>query len=57
VILQFVIIAACVFLVIRGINKVKAKVEERKEPVLEAPAQKPEDILLLEEIRDLLKKQ
>ena len=54
--LQFVIIAACVFLVIRGINKVKAKAEEKKEPAPKAPVQKPQDILLLEEIRDLLKK-
>jgi large conductance mechanosensitive channel len=49
VIIQFLIIALTIFLVVRGIGKLKKKQEE-------APAAKPADIVLLEEIRDLLKK-
>lgn len=50
---SFLIIAFCLFLIVKGINALKRKkVEEIKE---EEP-KKPEDIALLEEIRDLLKK-
>ena len=49
VILQFLIIAVVIFFIIKGLNKFK-----KKEP--EAPAKKPDDVILLEEIRDLLKK-
>ena len=50
---SFLIIAFCLFLIVKGINALKRKkVEEIKE---EAP-EKPADIALLEEIRDLLKK-
>lgn len=51
VILNFVIVAFCIFLVVKAMNKFKKK-EEKKE---EAP-KKPDDVVLLEEIRDLLKK-
>ena len=52
VVFDFIIIAFCIFLVIKGINKIKrTKKEEPIEP--EAPS---EDIVLLTEIRDLLKK-
>ena len=49
---DFLIIAFCLFLVVKMINKFK------KQPKVEepAPAPKPDDIVLLEEIRDLLKK-
>lgn len=56
-IIDFIIVAFCVFLLVRFVNKLheltekKAKKEEKKEET-----KKPEDILLLEEIRDLLKK-
>ena len=59
VILDFIIIALCIFLVIRGINKVKTKMAKAEEPAPEepaAPAEPSEDIKLLTEIRDLLKK-
>ena len=52
VILNFLIVALCIFLVIKDMNKFKKKEEEKKE---EAP-KKPDDVVLLEEIRDLLKK-
>ena len=49
---DFLIIAFVIFLVIKAINKVKKK--EAEEPA--APVAPPEDIELLREIRDLLKK-
>ena len=56
-IVDFLIIAFAIFTMIKGINKLKriAEPEEPKAP--EAPASKPDDVVLLEEIRDLLKKQ
>ena len=51
-IVDFIIIAFCVFLFTKLINKFKKK-EEKK---AEAP-KKSDEVLLLEEIRDLLKKQ
>ena len=56
-IVDFLIIAFAIFTMIKGINKLKriAEPEEPKAP--EAPAPKPDDVVLLEEIRDLLKKQ
>jgi large conductance mechanosensitive channel len=49
--ISFVIIAFAVFLLIRTINKIR----EAEAP--EAPPATPEDILLLREIRDALRKQ
>lgn len=51
-IINFLFIALTLFVIIKFINRVKPKKEEPKEKV-ETPA----DIKLLEEIRDLLKKQ
>ena len=50
-IIDFLIIAFAIFMMIKGMNKLKR--EKPAEP--EAPAAKPDDIVLLEEIRDLLK--
>jgi len=49
-IIDFLIVAACIFTVVKLINKFKRKKEE-------SPAKpvKTDDVLLLEEIRDLLK--
>lgn len=52
VIIDFLIIAFCIFVVIKALNKLKK--EKPAEP--EAPAEPSEDIKLLSEIRDLLKK-
>lgn len=49
-IIKFIFIAFVLFLMVKGINKMK------KEEVVEAPAATPEDITLLREIRDALKK-
>ena len=58
VIFDFLIIAWCIFMVIKGINKLtsltKKEEEAPAEPAPEPPT--PEDILLLREIRDSLKK-
>ncbi len=48
-IVQFVIVAFAIFLVVKAINRL------HKKPA-EAPAATPEDILLLREIRDTLRK-
>jgi len=49
---DFIIIALAIFLVIKAINKFKKKEEEKPA----APAEPSEDVVLLREIRDLLKK-
>ena len=53
-IIKFVIIALAVFLIVKFINKLMS-LKKKPEPKDEPP-KKPEDIVLLEEIRDLLKK-
>lgn len=52
-VISFIIIAFAIFLLIRGINKLKRK-EEEKPPAPPAP---PKEELLLTEIRDILKAQ
>jgi len=54
VIIDFILIALCIFCVIKAINKAKS-LTEKKEEAPEEPAAKPDDVVLLEEIRDLLK--
>lgn len=49
-VISFVIVVFCVFIVIRNMNTLKKKEEEK------APSKPPEEIKLLTEIRDLLKK-
>lgn len=51
VIIEFLIIAFCIFLVIKGINSLKRKEEEAPA----APPEPPKEEVLLTEIRDLLK--
>ena len=58
VVVDFLIVAFCIFLLIKAINKassLRKKEEEAAPAEPEAPAPKPEDVVLLEEIRDLLK--
>ncbi len=59
VVVDFLIVAFCIFMVIKGINKLSnlKKKEEEAPAEPEAPAPKPDDVVLLEEIRDLLKNQ
>ena len=49
---DFFIIALCIFLMIKAMNSFRKKEEEQPE----APAATPEDIELLREIRDELKR-
>jgi large conductance mechanosensitive channel len=50
VVINFVILAFVIFLIVRSANKMKRKAEDA------APAPDPEEIQLLREIRDSLKK-
>jgi len=52
-VIDFMIIAMAIFVAIKAINRLKRKEEAPAEP--EAPAPDPEDVVLLREIRDLLK--
>ncbi len=53
-IINFVLVAFSVFIVVKQVNRLKKK-EEAAAPA-PAPAPTPEDVVLLREIRDLLKK-
>jgi len=50
---DFIIVALCLFIVIKIMNEARKRFEEKK---LEKPAEAPADIKLLTEIRDLLAK-
>jgi len=57
VVFDFLIVAWCIFMVVKGINKVKdLKKKEEEAPAEPAEPVVPEDIQLLREIRDSLKK-
>ena len=49
---NFAILAFCIFMLVKAMNKLKKKEEAKPAPVAEVPA----DVKLLTEIRDLLKK-
>ena len=53
-VIDFLIVAGAVFIAVKAINSLKRKKEEEPEA---APAAPSEDIVLLSEIRDLLKQQ
>ncbi|MDI9490764.1 MAG: large-conductance mechanosensitive channel protein MscL [Clostridiaceae bacterium] len=54
-IINFLIIALCIFLVVKGINKLRTMFKkEAEEAEAEEEEKKAEDLILLEEIRDLL---
>ena len=53
--INFLIIAICLFLIVKAINSLKRRIEKKEDAPEEAPAEKPADIVLLEEIRDTLK--
>lgn len=52
--LEFLIVAFAVFLLVQAINRLRKRYEKKQEQLPPAPA--PEDVLLLREIRDALKK-
>jgi len=55
-IVNFLIIAFTIFVIVKAFNKVSEKTKRKNTEKKEEPAKKPDDIVLLEEIRDLLKK-
>lgn len=54
-VISFVIVALCLFFIIKGMNSMEKK-EEEKPAEPEVPPPPPREEVLLEEIRDLLKK-
>lgn len=54
-IVNFLIVAFCLFLVIKTINKLHKKLEKKEQVKEEQKVCKTEQVVLLEEIRDLLK--
>lgn len=61
-IINFLIVALCIFIVVRGINKLKDKAKKEEEEAAaeeekeEEPPEPSEEVLLLREIRDSLAK-
>lgn len=56
-VITFLITALTLFLILKAFNRFTAKKKEAEEEKTEEPAPVPEDIQLLTEIRDLLKKE
>jgi large conductance mechanosensitive channel len=57
-IVNFLIIALCIFITLRIMKKAQDKLDQKlKKEKKEEEAKKADDVVLLEEIRDLLKKQ
>ncbi|MEM8988226.1 MAG: large-conductance mechanosensitive channel protein MscL [Pseudomonadota bacterium] len=54
-VIAFVIVAWALFIVIKGMNTMRAKFEKEEEEKAEEPAAPPRQEVLLEEIRDALK--
>lgn len=54
-VINFLITAFCIFLIVKTVNKLMSI--GKKEEAPEEPGPKPDDVVLLEEIRDLLKLQ
>jgi large conductance mechanosensitive channel len=55
-IITFVIVAFSIFMLVKGYNKMKEKMEKKEEEKPAAPAAPSKEEVLLTEIRDLLKK-
>ena len=55
-VIDFIIVAFCVFMIVKAVNKAQAAVTAPEEEPEEEPEQTPEDIQLLREIRDALQK-
>ena len=57
-IIDFLIVAVCVFILVKAINALAEKTKKKEEKIEEVKKEpkKSDEVLLLEEIRDLLKK-
>ena len=56
-VVDFLIVAACIFFVVRLFEKLKDRVKKEEAEAPAEPPAKSDEVKLLEEIRDLLKKQ
>ncbi len=56
-VINFIIMAFCIFLMIKGINKLMSIGKKKEEAAPPKPAEPSKEELLLTEIRDLLKEQ
>jgi large conductance mechanosensitive channel len=56
-IITFLIVSFCIFLVVKGYNRMKESMEKKEEEAPAAPPEPSKEEVLLTEIRDLLKKQ
>ena len=56
-IVDFLIVAFCIFIVIRLFERLKDRLKKQEEEAPAEPPAKSDEVKLLEEIRDLLKKQ
>ncbi len=55
-IINFVIVAFVVFMLVKGVNRIKEEAQKKEAEEAAAPAKPSADIVLLKEIRDLLAK-
>ena len=55
-VVDFLIVAFCIFMFVKAINKVSEKAKKKEDKKDEAP-KKSDETVLLEEIRDLIKKE
>lgn len=53
-VVSFVIVAFAVFLLVKGINRLRRQLEESKQAEADAPKEPAEEVKLLREIRDVL---
>lgn len=56
ILINFILLALVVFMMVKLVNRARTSFEREKEAAEAAPEVTPDDILLLREIRDLLKK-
>jgi len=56
VLINFILLALVVFFMVKGVNKARTSMVKEEEAAPEEPAPTPDDVVLLREIRDLLKK-
>ena len=56
ILINFILLAFVVFLMVKAVNKARERLIRQEEQASAAPAPTPEDVALLREIRDLLKK-
>lgn len=55
-IITFIIVAFAIFMVVKGYNKMKERLEKKEEEAPKKPTEPSKEEILLTEIRDLLKK-